>query len=119
MLSFIRIDFLNGFISKHGELIANNPLFKKKTNVCFVKKIDNSNIKVKVFDYKNCYENFSLLALAAAVAVGKGLQILDNNVNVHTEYGNINVTVDKKENVTINGKSNLVFIGNIGDDLNA
>ena len=117
--TIIFVDDLNDYICNNGNLICDNKLFKKKTNVCFVKKIDSSNIKVKVYDCINGYEQFSLLAGACASAVGKSLEILDNDINVHFENGSINVCIDRKENILINAKSNLVFIGKLGDGLNA
>ena len=47
------------------------------------------------------------------------MEILDNDINVHFENGSINVCIDRKENITINAKANLVFTGKLGDDLNA
>ena len=114
--TIIFVDDFNNFICNNGDLIANNKLFKKKTNVCFVKKIDENNLKVKVYDYLNQYKEFSILSAAACVVVGKKLEILSNDVDVHYEYGSINVTIDKKERISINGKSNLVFTGILGDE---
>lgn len=115
--TIIFVDDLNSYICNHGYLIANNRLFKKKTNVCFVKKIDNNNIKVKVYDCINEDNEFNILALGACALVGKSLRILENNVNVYVDDEHINVKIDRKENVTISGKSNLVYAGNIGDEI--
>lgn len=112
----IFVDDFENFICNNAELISANKLFKRKTNVCFVRKIDSNTIKVKVYDYINEYNQFSILSAAASVAVGKKLEILSNDVDVLYEYGSINVTVDKKEKITINGKSNLVFTGILGDE---
>ena len=38
-------------------------------------------------------------------------------MDVQYDYGYINVTIDKKERISINGKSNLVFTGKLGDEL--
>ena len=111
--TIVFVDSFDNYISSNGNLISNNKLFKKKTNVCFVKKLDEYNIKVKVYDYINEYEEFSLMSAAACVAVGKKLEILSNNVDVHYEYGTINVTVDKKENISINGRSTLIYKGEL------
>ena len=114
--TIVFVDDLDGFISNNGHLISNNKLFRKKTNVCFVKKIDENNIKVKVYDYINQYNECSILSAAACVVVGKKLEILGNDVDVSYEYGTINVTIDRKERISINGKSNLVFTGKLGDE---
>ena len=115
--TIIFVDDLDGFISNHGDLIAYNKLFKRKTNVCFVKKINEKNIQVKVFDFINQYNEFNVTALGACALVGRKLKILDSNVNVFVGDESISVKVDKKENVTISGKSNLVYVGNIGDEI--
>ena len=115
--TIVFVDDLNSYICNNGELIAYNKLFKKKTNVCFVKKIDEQNIEVKVFDYINKYNEFNVLALGACALVGKNLRILESNVNVYVDNECVNVKIDRKENVTISGKSTLVYTGNIGDEI--
>lgn len=111
--TIVFVDDFDNYISTNANLISDNKLFKKKTNVCFVKRIDEYTIRVKVYDFINGYNEFSILSAAACVAVGKRLEILDNEVDVHYEYGSLNVTIDKKENITINGKSNLVYKGEL------
>ena len=115
--TIVFVDDLNSYICNNGELIAYNKLFKKKTNVCFVKKIDEQNIEVKVFDHINKYNEFNVLALGACALVGKNLRILESNVNVYVDNECVNVKIDRKENVTISGKSTLVYTGNIGDEI--
>lgn len=115
--TIIFVDDLNNYICNNGDLVAYNKLFKKKTNVCFVKKINDQKIEVKVFDYLNKNNEFNVLALGACALVGKALKILDNNVNVYVDDEYVNVKIDRKENVTISGKSNLVYQGNIGDEI--
>ena len=115
--TIIFVDDLDSYICNNAELIAYNKLFKKKTNVCFVKKINEQTIQVKVFDYINKYNEFNVLALASCALVGKSLRILDSNVNVYVDDEYVNVKIDRKENVTISGKSNLVYVGNIGDEI--
>ncbi len=115
--TIIFVDDFNNFICNNADLIANNKLFRKKTNVCFVKKIDSNTLKVKVYDYLNQYKEFSILSAAACAVVGKKLEIISNDVDVQYDYGYINVTIDKKERISINGKSNLVFTGKLGDEL--
>lgn len=116
IFTIIFVDDFDCYICQNPELIANDKLFRKKTNVCFVKKIDENNIKIKCYDYINGYKQFNIISAGASVLVGKELKILKSDCIVCFDYGSVNVSIDKKKNVTISGKSELVYIGKIGDE---
>ena len=81
-----------------------------------VKKINDNHIMVKCYDYINGYKQFSVISAAAGALVGKELKILKNDVRVSYEYGSVLVNIDRKANVSICGKSELIFNGKIGDE---
>ncbi len=104
----ILVDDFDAKIIDKVDLIINNPLFKNKTNVHFVKVIDKGNIKIKSYDKNLNYLLSSAAGAAAAQSVLNKLKMTFKIVNVSFELGNVEVEL-KKEKALVKGNAKKVF----------
>lgn len=106
--TIILVDDLDAKIIDNVELIVNNPLFKKNTNVHFVKLIDKGNIEIKSFDKNlNLLNSSASGAAASAIALNK-LKMTFKKINVKFNLGSVLVEL-KKDKAFVTGNAKKVF----------
>lgn len=101
-------------IENIGKLIENYKYFPNKTNVEFVRIIDDENIEIRVWE-RGVGETLACGTGACSAAVISHLKKnLKNNINVRLNGGSLNIKYNKKENtVWLEGDTNKVFEGKI------
>lgn len=87
--------------------ICNNPIFVERTNVNFVKVIDENNILVRTYDKLNGWILSCGTGAAAAYIVGKLKGKTDEKVRVHLEYGRLDFFMNE-ENIIMEGTSTKI-----------
>lgn len=105
-------DIKNINVEKYGKLIEDYKYFPNKTNVEFVQIIDNSNIKIRVWE-RGVGETFSCGTGACASAViSNKYKSTENELNVELLGGNLKVLY-KNEIIKLIGSAEKVFDGEI------
>ena len=107
-------DIENIDIENIGKLIENYKYFPNKTNVEFVKIIDDENIEIRVWE-RGVGETLACgTGACSAVVIAHLYKNLRNKINVRLKGGNLNIRYDKQENVVwLDGETNKVFEGKI------
>ena len=107
-------DIENIDIENIGKLIENYKYFPNKTNVEFVKIMDDENIEIRVWE-RGVGETLACGTGACyAVVIAHLYKNLKNKINVRLKGGNLNIRYDKQENVVwLDGETNKVFEGKI------
>lgn len=101
-------------VSKYGRIIENYKFFPQKTNVEFVEKIDENNIRVRVWE-RGVGETLACGtgAVASAYAMYKEKEI-NNDVKVDLDGGSLRIYIDSEtEEVYMEGSAINVFEGEI------
>ncbi|MDC3081728.1 diaminopimelate epimerase [Paracoccaceae bacterium] len=105
------VDDLNKVdIQTQGPIIENNALFPQKTNVQFVKILDRTNIKIRVWERGSGKTLASGSSSCAAVDAGIRRGLLDNRVEVVLEGGAVEVE-KKVTGMWLTGLTEHVFSG--------
>lgn len=107
----IFVDSLEAEVLKLASDICHNPLFKAQTNVNFVHLIDEKNIEIKTYERGVGWTLACGTGACASVVCAKRLGLVKSQVAVHLLLGTLFVTVDKKENVFLEGPATISFIG--------
>ena len=99
-------------VAKYGSLLEVNPVFPKKTNVEFIRIIDQDNIEMRVWE-RGAGETLACGTGASATAVACILNNLTNRkVNVHLLGGILTIEWNKQDNhVYMTGPATMVFDG--------
>lgn len=108
----IIMDKIDDKIAKnYGKSIEENPVFENKTNVQFMRVIDENNIEIEIFERGSGYTlaSGSSACAAACTAYKKGLT--NNKIKVKMPGGEVEVFVDKSFNITLKGKVKYLFSG--------
>ena len=107
-------DIENIDIENIGKLIENYKYFPNKTNVEFVKIMDDENIEIRVWE-RGVGETLACgTGACSAVVIAHLYKNLKNKINVRLKGGNLNIRYDKKENIVwLDGETNKVFEGKI------
>jgi len=88
---------------KYGPLIENHEIFPNKTNVQFMKIIDENNIEIEIWERGAGYTLASGSSSCAAAACAKKLGFCNNDITVHMSGGNLNVFLSDDYHITISG----------------
>lgn len=102
---------------KIGPLIENHPAFPNRTNVQFAEVIDRRNVRALIWE-RGAGHTLASGSSSCAVAVAcydKGL--VDGNVMVRMEGGNLAVELDPELNLIMTGPVEEVCVGRLSDDL--
>ena len=81
-------------IHKYGPIIEKHQVFPKKTNVNFVKIIDEKNILVRTWERGCGYTLGCGTGITASVIISNYLDKVDNSVNVTSEGGSIKIDLE-------------------------
>ena len=97
-------------VQNKGPTVENNVLFPEKTNVQFVKVLDRTHIKLKVWERGSGITLASGSSSCAAVDAGIRREILDNRVKVELDGGVVEVE-KKVTGMWLTGPTKHVFSG--------
>lgn len=103
-------------ILKYGPIIENDPLFSNRTNVQFVKVIDDSNVQIEIWERGAGYTLASGSSSVAAACAAFNRDLVKNKVAVHMPGGIMSVEIRERD-VYLNGTVNNVCYGFISEDL--
>lgn len=92
-----------------AEEISTYRIFNRKTNVNFVKVVNDNTIKIKTYERGVGWVLSSGSGAAASAVVAEKLGFIGKNVNVVLEHGQYNIEITKKDGVYITGSAIKVF----------
>lgn len=98
-------------IHKYGPYIENHPMFLNRTNVQFVEVIDRNTIKIKIYERGAGYTLASGSSSCAAASVCYKLSLVDSDILVKCDGGDIKVSIDKDGEVFMTGEVTSVYEG--------
>jgi diaminopimelate epimerase len=98
-----------------GPVLENHRLFPNKTNVQFVQVLDRSNIKIEIWERGAGYTLASGTSSCAASCVAYKLGLVDQNITVHMQGGELNIKVCPDE-LFLTGPVARVSQGNFTED---
>lgn len=93
---------------EEGAFLCNNPIFTRKINVNFAKIIDRNNVFVKTFERG---VGWTLACGSGSSAVFAKLYkdgLVDNNLNIMLQKGNIKISADEDGNVFMKGPAEAI-----------
>lgn len=80
-----------------GSYISNHPAFPNKTNVNFVKVIDNSNLNIITYERGVGFTKACGTGSCSSVIVSNKLNLTNKEVKVHQALGNLLITIENDE----------------------
>ena len=95
---------------KLGPLIEGHPLFPRRTNVQFLKIIDDRNIQIEIWERGAGYTLASGSSSSAAGAVAKMMGAVGEDITVHMPGGIIQLHIDSDFKVRMTGPATRVGI---------
>ncbi len=102
--------------SSLGEYLCNNPLFKEKTNVNFISRIDEENYIIRTYERGVGFTYACGTGACAAFVVLNKLKKVGNCCNMHLKYGILKISKDN-DSIFMDGPSCHVFDTEIEDDI--
>lgn len=90
-----------------GEAICNHPLFKEKTNVNFVQKIDDTNYLIRTYERGVGFTLACGTGACASFVVLNKLGLKEKEVKMHLTYGNL--IISKEDSIYMEGSACHVF----------
>ncbi|WPX96311.1 diaminopimelate epimerase [Candidatus Bandiella euplotis] len=99
-----------------GPVLENHELFPNRTNVQIMEILDQSNIKIEIWERGAGYTLASGTSSSASSCVAHKLGFVGRSVTVHMPGGKVNVEI-AKENVYLTGVATRVFKGDFAKDL--
>lgn len=107
-------DFSDFEVDKLGKIIENLNIFKNKTNVNFIKKIDEKTLEIKTWERGAGRTLACGTGCCASAGVAKKLGIVkENKILMKTEGGDIFIEVKEDYNIIMSGNAEKIFIGEI------
>lgn len=104
-------------IHKYGPYIENHEMFINRTNVQFVEVLDRNTIKIKIYERGAGYTLASGSSSCGAVSACYKLSLVDSDVLVKCDGGDIRVEIDDNGQVSMTGKVSKVYDGILRMDL--
>lgn len=98
-------------IYKYGKYIENHEMFINRTNVQFVEVIDRNTIKIKIHERGAGYTLASGSSSCAAASVCYKLSLVDSDILVKCDGGDIRVQIDDDGEVFMTGEVSRVYDG--------
>ena len=110
----ILLDEINSSLAKDcGSIIENDSRFSNRTNVQFVKVIDNSSIQIEIWERGAGYTLASGSSSTAAASVVHALGLCGSNIDVYMPGGIINIKLSKHFYATMTGAVGKICDGDI------
>ena len=105
-------------IHKYGPYIENHPMFINRTNVQFVQVLNKNTIKIKIYERGAGYTLASGSSSCGAASVCYKLGLVDSDIIVKCDGGDIKINIDKLGNVYMTGEVYEVYEGVLKLNLN-
>lgn len=91
--------------------ICHNTLFKAQTNVHFVHVLDDHHLEMRSYERGVGWTLACGTGACASVVTAKRLGLVKGKVTVHLALGTLEVEIDKKDNVYLEGEASVSYIG--------
>jgi diaminopimelate epimerase len=104
-------------VLRYGPLIENDPCFPNRTNVQFLKVIDEKNIKIEIWERGAGYTLSSGTSSTAAAAVAHKLGLCGPDIAVHMPGGTLQVQFEGGFIATLTGPVTKVCDGEMSDEM--
>jgi diaminopimelate epimerase len=102
---------------KLGPLIENHPAFPNRTNVQFAQVLDRSNVRALIWERGAGHTLASGSSSCAVATACYDQQLVDGQVTVHMEGGNLMIEIDPSLNLVMTGPVEEVCTGTFSGDL--
>ncbi|MGD0339960.1 MAG: diaminopimelate epimerase [Bacteroidota bacterium] len=103
-------------VKELGPVIECSPLFPNRTNVQFLKVLNNSEIQIEIWERGAGYTLASGSSSIAAAAVAHKLGLCGKNITVHMHGGNLDISFSDDFMATMIGPVTAVYDGIIKND---
>jgi diaminopimelate epimerase len=100
-----------------GPKIERHSLFPNRTNVQFLKAVDQANIRIEIWERGAGYTLASGSSASAAAAVARRLGLCGPNVRVHMPGGELKITIGDDFSIVLSGPVTKVGNGTIYDEI--
>jgi diaminopimelate epimerase len=100
-----------------GPKLERHPLFPNRTNVQFLKVVDQANIRIEIWERGAGYTLASGSSSSAAAAVARRLGLCGPNVRVHMPGGELKLTIGDDFSIVLSGPVTKVGNGTIHDEI--
>jgi diaminopimelate epimerase len=100
-----------------GPKIERHSLFPNRTNVQFLKAVDQANIRIEIWERGAGYTLASGSSASAAAAVARRLGLCGPNVRVHMPGGELKITIGDDFSIVLLGPVTKVGNGTIYDEI--
>lgn len=97
-------------VIKYGKIIENHKMFPKKTNVNFVRMLDENNIEIQTWERGIGYSISCGTGATASFVASNHIKLVENMAIVHTGGGSINIAKENNH-IIINGETLFIFDG--------
>jgi diaminopimelate epimerase len=94
-----------------GPLVEREPRFPNRTNVQFLKVLDEENLQIEIWERGAGYTLASGSSSCAAAAAAHRLGLCGDQVKVHMPGGVLEVSINPEEIVTLTGEAAPIFEG--------
>lgn len=99
-------------VAEWGARLTNDPMFPNGANIGFMQIVDRNHIKLRVYERGAGLTHACGSGACAAVLVGNSLNLLDNNVTVHFEYGDLIISSNvQQQTLRMTGPASSIYIG--------
>jgi len=100
-----------------GPKLERHSLFPNRTNVQFLKAVDQANIRIEIWERGAGYTLASGSSASAAAAVARRLGLCGPNVRVHMPGGELKITIGDDFSIVLSGPVTKVGNGTIHDEI--
>ncbi|HXM05087.1 MAG TPA: diaminopimelate epimerase [Chthoniobacterales bacterium] len=100
-----------------GPKLERHSLFPNRTNVQFLKVVDQANIRIEIWERGAGYTLASGSSASAAAAVARRLGLCGPNVRVHMPGGELKITIGDDFSIVLSGPVTKVGNGTIHDEI--
>ena len=102
-------DVMNSKLQDIADLLSSYKIFNKKINVSYAYLKEKGKFMVRTYDKENGFIHASAQGCSAVAVAAKRLGYIKNKCQCILDYGNIDVTIDKKDNVFVLGSATDIF----------
>jgi len=110
----VLMDEVNATIAYHlGPYLEHAPRFPNRTNVQFMQVLDRQNIRIEIWERGAGYTLASGSSSSASAAVARRLGLCDNEINVHSPGGVIEIAISADWSIRMTGAVTKVCSGEL------
>lgn len=102
---------------KYGPSLEIHPLFPNRTNVQFLKVLNQNNIQIEIWERGAGYTSASGSSSSAAAAVARKLGLCDSQITVHMPGGEISISIDEDFGIVMAGPVTRIAEGKLSDEM--